>query len=925
MRPVKLIMSAFCSYKDRQEIDFSKLGGNGIYLIAGDTGAGKTTIFDAICYALYGSPSGETRSDKMLRSNYAGIEDETFVDLEFEHRGRNYRIKRSPGGHKKQKKNGTYTKEQDGYVNFSFTDHGEEKTISEKEKIKTKINEMLGMDERQFRQIVMLAQGNFQKLLLSETKERQKILREIFGTGIYAEFQEKIKEKIKTIKDQFNLSFEKAKGYVNDINCDDKYEELSKEAKEAREKINLSADIPGLIMQIIARDKKEAEAAEHSSNDLQARLEKKNDEIGKLKNLIETKKKYNSAKQKLNQENILFEEAKKSLENAVSNKPEIKNLDKQANAIEHDMQKYGEMQNLLERLSVKQGEIEQNNHSFDKKEKNLKELEVRLENLKKEQDFLSDSEAKVILNENKKKEIEEKQRNIENLRKDILGLEKIKINSENLNKELFLLEKTFRQKDNEAQTLRQAFFAGYAGILSEMLEDGQPCPVCGSSEHPKKAVKAGNVPDEKTVSRAEKESKDLYEKVSSKRDAFAKIQAELIAAKNEAEKKIREFIGSFSIEVASKEAEKRKDVLDKQLLDVEASIKNEKKRLARMKELKVLIPNSENEKKAMEAEISLLKQVIAALNADIENIIRQADEIKKGLKYPDKSSAEKAMDCIRKKKNKIEKEIETAQKKHDAIKEEINRLEGQIEENQRDFSGNEEKELQKAAKQKAELQKGVNTAIELRSFINGRILQNEKTLKNVKSEFAHAQELHEKYAWAEALSKTANGDVNGQSKITLETYALMSYFDMALAKANVNMLQMTYGKLELKRSDAASSNAKSGLDLSVIDHYNGTERSVNSLSGGETFMASLSLALGLSEVIQEYAGGIQTDTLFVDEGFGSLDDSALENAKRILMELAKGNRLVGIISHVSALKHSIEHKIIVSKDRFGSSIAKVEA
>ena len=210
--------------------------------------------------------------------------------------------------------------------------------------------------------------------------------------------------------------------------------------------------------------------------------------------------------------------------------------------------------------------------------------------------------------------------------------------------------------------------------------------------------------------------------------------------------------------------------------------------------------------------------------------------------------------------------------------------------------------------------------------MQNRISGNENVLKKLAEEYASSEELLEKLQWMEALSRTANGAVNSKFKINLETYALMSYLDMALYKANAHLLKMSGGMFELKRSDEGENKqSATGLDLSVIDHYNGSERSVKTLSGGETFMASLSLALGLSEIIQEYAGGIQTDTLFVDEGFGSLDDSALENAKQMLMRLTEGNRLVGIISHVSALKDSIDRRIVVTKQPSGGSIARVEA
>ena len=222
MRPLKLTMAAFGPYSGVQEIDFTRFGNKGLYIITGETGAGKTTIFDAICYALYGEYSGEARKEKMLRSKYVGIETETYVELEFEHKGQKYHIRRSPGGHRNKKKNGEYKKEQDGSVQFSFMDGDTEKTLSNKTETNAKIMEILGMDENQFRQIVMLAQGNFQKLLMSNTKERQGILREIFGTGIYAQFQKKIADKTTDIAQKAENSRNIIEKYISDIQCDER-------------------------------------------------------------------------------------------------------------------------------------------------------------------------------------------------------------------------------------------------------------------------------------------------------------------------------------------------------------------------------------------------------------------------------------------------------------------------------------------------------------------------------------------------------------------------------------------------------------------------------------------------------------------------------------------------------------------------------
>lgn len=316
--------------------------------------------------------------------------------------------------------------------------------------------------------------------------------------------------------------------------------------------------------------------------------------------------------------------------------------------------------------------------------------------------------------------------------------------------------------------------------------------------------------------------------------------------------------------------------------------------------------------------------MLSSEKTDIRNLQNQHEEKRKNLNYDDKLSAENALKKACEDKKKLENGIKQAEEHHKTLQNEVMKLKGQIEANKQSLSGNEDAEYAEALAKHEDLYKEKAAVSKNIQEIKIRISANEKALQAIKKESANSEAMLKKLQWAEILSDTANGTVNAQHKISLETYALTSYLDLILCKANVHLSSMCGGKFELKRAEAERIQGKTGLDFSIIDHYNGSERSVETLSGGETFMASLSLALGLSETIQEQAGGIQTDTLFVDEGFGSLDEYSLGNAKKALLRLTEGNRLVGIISHVSALKDSIERRIVVSKQRTGGSIAKIE-
>ena len=926
MRPLKLTMAAFGPYSGIQEIDFTRFGNKGLYIITGETGAGKTTIFDAICYALYGEYSGEARKEKMLRSKYVGIETETYVELEFKHKGQRYHIRRSPGGHRKKKKNGEYQSENKGYSYFSFMDGDTEKTLSNKTETNAKIKEILGMDENQFRQIVMLAQGNFQKLLMSDTSKRQDILREIFGTGIYALFQEKIHKKTKDIAQKAENSRNIIEKYISDIQCDEKYADLSEAVKKAIENGIAKDDVENLVNSIIEKDIAEKTVLEGKNNSLQQQISIADSEIGRLKNLLEFKKKYEKAKKDLIIRTKELEEAEQALISAKKTEPEMANLEKEANLIEHDMGKYAELQNLSNLLCEKTSSIEKNKSDLEKKKSENVKIKSEIEKLKQEDDSLSDTAASLVRLENEKTKCQEDKKRLEGLRQRLNKIDSNKKELVEAGKELDDAETNFNRTSNEAKRIWKAYIAGYAGILAEELEDGKPCPVCGSISHPQKAVKSDSVPDEKAVESAEKEAENASKIVDQKRAAFNEILGRQNTDRTEAEKAIRDLLGSFTLENAADETERRIADLNSRTQNLLKEIREEERKSKRKQQLRDLIPAREKTNKDIENKIAELEKEIVREYSEYENIVQNIANAKKNLKYPDKKSAEKAVSDIRCKKDKIKRDIDSAQKRHGEAEKEISRINGEIQANNQNFSGKEESEYVEQTNRKNALDVERNNVISAISLVQNRISGNENVLKKLAEEYANSEKLLEKLQWMEALSRTANGAVNSKFKITLETYALMSYLDMALYKANAHLLKMSGGMFELKRSDEGENKqSATGLDLSVIDHYNGSERSVKTLSGGETFMASLSLALGLSEIIQEYAGGIQTDTLFVDEGFGSLDDSALENAKQMLMRLTEGNRLVGIISHVSALKDSIDRRIVVTKQPSGGSIARVEA
>ncbi len=915
MRPIKLVMSAFGPYAGRTEVDFEKLGTNGLYLITGDTGAGKTTIFDAIAYALYGEASGDLRDSSMLRSKYADLETPTEVELTFVYDGKKYTVKRNPEYERKSRKGDGVTV-QKAEAELRYPDG---RVVTKIKDVNSAIIEIMGIDRNQFSQIAMIAQGDFRKLLIADTKERQEIFRKIFKTDYYRVLQDKIKSEYSAVKNEYEAAERSVKQYISGIQCDEN-DVLNIEAEKAINGEMTVEDVVELIEKILESDRKsESETAEKI-----AKVEKSLEEIAgvlaKAEEFEKAESELEKSEQIYAQKKTLCEEIKMNLESEKAKKPEQENLSKLIAVIEAELPEY-------DKLDAKKSEVQKLTNQLQTCNKTLesyvvaqKDIASEIEKMKSEQKTLENAGANIEKLAREKEQVGNRKSALENLVRKISALEDITERYEQAKKAYLAAADKAESAKSLYEMNYKAFLNEQAGILAEDLADGTPCPVCGSTNHPCLAVKSATAPTEADVNTA----KSAFDKATKFAEELSRsageIKGKVNAQTEDAEKLIKELLGDYDIENASEKAKEQISEITAMLKEIDAKITTEEKNAKRKSQLDEIIPNEENRIKKADEIISKYREDISALAASLEAAEKQTKSLAESLKFESKSEAESKKKALEITLKSMQTALENAEKNYAESEKAITELDGRIKQLKKQISEFETIDSESAEEKKSALAEEKKELSAMQKAIGYRINTNIACLDNINKTSAELIAIEKRKISLNALNNTANGNISGREKIMLETYIQMTYFDRIIARANTRFMKMSGGQYELKRSESADNNrSQSGLDLSVIDHYNGTERSVKTLSGGEQFKASLSLALGLSDEIQSSAGGIKLDTMFVDEGFGSLDPESLSQAFRALADLSDGNRLVGIISHVADLKEKIDKQVIITKEKTGGS------
>ncbi len=938
MRPTRLVISAFGPYAEKTVIELDKLGTSGLFLISGDTGAGKTTIFDAISFALFGTASGSSRNAsgdyaKHFRCLNATPDTPTFVDLTFVYAGREYRVVRNPEYERPKMRGDGMTKESASATFYYPEATGKvgpaSGTVSGDKAVTDAVRDIIRVNAEQFSQIAMIAQGDFLKLLLTTTDERIDIFRQLFKTDKFEKLQEAIKRQALELKNMCGESESHACVEVSHVSCNEKsafvsdVEAAKNLAKEKR--IADWKEICELLEKVVGEDSAAVDSMKNGLDGYAARMTAMNQELGKAQNIENARKSLDEAKR--NHAKLLpsLEPLTAALTAAEARKPECEKLQEEVTTLRNSLPEYGQLEEARSNIKVKERELARSKESLESRKVDFEKRNSEI--LKLEEEFKGLSDA----GENKAK-LDAQQETLETRKKQLVqvgGTVKELDDAEEAlriaQKEYLDADEKYRQSNEIYEAKNRAFLNEQAGILAETLEEGIECPVCGSTAHPHKACKSVDAPTQAELEELKRSVAGLLEAWNTKAGKASRAKAARDAKREELEKKLAELFGECTVEECKEKIRSEFDSVKSQLAEVVAKLNAENVRAARKAELEKLLPAIKEKHEGSRTENEKLAKDVAAAEAELVTQKKHADDAAKKLPYAGKADAEKV---IREKTTAVatlQNGIKQATDNLNECKQNLKELEGQVkslEGQLKDAPQYNLEELETKCKALADEQQALTGAWKTAS---GRLEQNKRSLKEIRGIAESLGILLKKRMWVENLSDTVNGTLSGKDKMMLETYVQGAYLDRILRKANTRFLRLSNGKYELvRREQASNKRSQSGLDLNVIDHTCGKQREVKTLSGGESFLASLSLALGLADEVQSSAGGIELDTMFIDEGFGSLDEEILRVAIDTLQNLAGSNRLVGIISHVEGLENRIDKNVRVQKDADNISRVKIE-
>lgn len=1023
MKPIKLTMTAFGPYRDKEVINFEQLEDHRLFVISGKTGAGKTTIFDAISFALYGQASGEDRQDvKMLRSHFSDDDLHTSVELIFELKGKKYRVFRQLGHIKEGNKSPTGEK----YEFFEITDSGEVPSVDRqiKSEIDKKIEELIGLTKDQFSQIVMLPQGEFRKLLTSKTENKEEILRRIFNTYPYQKLNEKLNEKRKQAELNFSAVKDERDRLIGEIQSKLPAREESVLFQTLKqEHYNTKQILEGLELERHYYDSyvKEAELhkdkasslfkekqelyhqakvlndsfleLERLENDMQ-RLNDQKEDMAKREQRLEMSERANrltvyekqvlswrdevNKKEELSKQlNVKFEESEKEFRLAKEAYDEEEKKKEERDQVNVELNRYIDLVPKVKDLNKKLQEVKISEENVKKAKEDYETIKNNHDQQHTEQKKLSEKikELTEITDtyhdeDNKLKSMREQA----TMMKDYIDLK----NKESmLSNQLFDAEKTFKEIQKYYQQKEQAWFKGQASILASHLHDGEHCPVCGSIHHPNKAKPTSDIP-----------SKEELERIKNQLDEKEQIYKNLLADKNAIINQLKDKENDLlTFEIDPENIEEAFDELVLEGKELKNKVEELKQKKEKLEQLKVKYEKIEQQTTEMQAKLedaqqilndaerkfysqkAVYEEVVKLVPEDVRNLNllnAKVDELKQkkfeleekwqGVqnrleeckqKYTEtKTNRENALKQLEEAKLKLseaEKEFNQSLEKADFESEEQYRQAKLTEEEQEQLKveldkykqallttsnrlnqlkeqlkGKEMVDLEQFEQQMQEAQANYEQALDYFKEVQRYRLEVENLIKSINEASQKVEQYERKFSIITELYNVVRGQ--NELKISFERYLQIEYLEQIVEAANERLKRLSNGQYYLKRSNRQESHGKqSGLGLDVYDAYTGQDRDVKSLSGGEKFNASLSLALGMSDVIQSYQGGVSIDTMFIDEGFGSLDDESLSKAIDTLIELQKSGRIIGVISHVQELKTAIPAILQVDKTKEGYS------
>lgn len=918
MRPLKLTIAGFGPYAGVQELDFESLGSRGLYLITGDTGAGKTTIFDAITFALFGEASGDGREAGMLRSKYAKADAPTYVELRFCYDGKDYTVRRNPE-YERAKSRGTGTTRQAADAQLTLPDGSVVTRLREVDKA---VREIIGLTREQFAQVSMISQGEFRKLLQADTRERQKIFRDIFSTGLYVTLQNKLKEKaagLRSLREHASLSIRQ---YMGGIACDEG-SPLADDVSRARTGELPMTEVTELFEGLLREGRSADDVLAGQLSTLEAQSEQVLVQLTRAKAYQAAQSALMENEQAELAKRAELEQAQRMLATAQAALPEQEELQRRIAAIEMLLPSYDELEKKGAELLCRQDELAAAQRARDDAQAARTALVTEIAALKEERRGLEDAGAQREKLAARRQLAADRRNQLRSLFRDLEALDNQRAQLEGLQRAYLAADRESSRLAREYEEKNKAFLNEQAGVIASTLTVGMPCPVCGSLEHPRLAAMSANAPTEADV-RAARADCERAQRRTNEASTEAGRQKGVVAAAEEAvRKQLAELPEEPRLENAKQAVNLQGRQLTEQIAGLDRQIAEAEAGVARKAALEKLLPVKEAALADAETAHADASGRIVSLLALIAELQKQIQGLREKLCFADKRAADAERARLAGKLDEMKRVLSRAEQAAAKHREELAGIRAAIAQLNKQLAEGCPADVVALEAERQVLAGQKNGILLRQKTIHARITANEAALREITAKAAEMAQLEEKYAWVNALSETANGSLGGKDKIMLETYIQTTYFDRILERANLRLQKMSGGQYDLKRRrNAANRQSQSGLELDIIDHINATERSVNTLSGGEAFLASLALALGLSDEVQ-MSTGIRLDTLFVDEGFGSLDSEALGKAYSTLAGLTEGNRLVGVISHVSELKERIDRQIVVTKDKSGGSSARI--
>lgn len=928
MRPLRLTLSAFGPYAAETTLDLEKLGKGGLYLITGDTGAGKTTLFDAITYALYDHSSSGTREGSMLRCKYADDKTPTFVELEFEVHGVRYTVRRNPEYQRpKARGEGMTTEKADATLTYPDT----RPPVTKAKDVTAAVQEIIGLDYNQFSQIVLIAQGQFTKLLNASTEERSRIFRKLFRTQRYAQLQERLQAEAAALNQQRAAQNAKLDSLLGGLQFAP--DDPDAEALRALCAQTVPETALALLDALTARQAAALEEAGTALQTTEAQLNTVQQQLGAAAQAQQLAQQLAARQAELAAAKPALDAARTEADRHAGDAAQLDALTAQVTQAQTALAAYDALDALCRQQNEARDAARLAAAQAKKRRTQLDSLNAELAAAESALAALADADTRLLALQNHSAQLAQRSAALEKLEQRLADCQRQAKTAHTAQESYRTAAAAQDEAHARRDALERAFLDAQAGLLAENLVEGTPCPVCGSTHHPTRALLPHTAPTQVQLEAA----RQAAAKADKQAQTASAAAQRAMAAANEAKASLRrdaetllperftapEGTVPLTFALMTNVLAEERAALQTEQADCAALCRQAEADCRRKAQLEADRQAKTRQRPALEQAAAEADRSAAAQNASADALEGQIAQRRAALPYPQRADAQAALDKLEADRSTLRTGMETAQRKLKQAEQSVAAAEAAVEALTAQQTAAQKEQPACSAEELTARQAALTAAREtLRSRekqLSAQLLPNRKTAAQYRAAAEARQALESRWQWVSALAATAGGTLTSKQKIKLEAYIQMNYLDRILRYANTRLMQMTAGQYELERIGAENQRSQSGLDLGVIDHYNGTRRSVKTLSGGESFKASLALALGLSDEVQSSAGGIRLDTLFLDEGFGSLDEESLELAIRVLSGLTEGDRLVGIISHVGALKDRIDRQVVVHKARTGGS------